>query len=64
MTTNISINSYEWSPEVTPLKEYFLLELNTLDLLIENKMAALRQDHITTVITMNLIRDCLENQHH
>lgn len=27
-------------------------------------MATLRQDHITTVITMNLIRDCLENQHH
>ena len=46
-----------------PLKEHFLLELKTLDLLLENKMAALRQDHITCVITMNLIRSCLENKH-
>ena len=59
MINHQGMSAYEWTKEVQPLKEYFLLELKTIDLLVENKNAALRQDHMTTAITMNLIRDCL-----
>ena len=43
----------EWSDEFLPLRDHFLLELRTLELLDRNRFAGLRQDHLSAVITMN-----------
>ena len=53
----------EWSEEFLPLRDHFVLELRTLELLQKNRFAGLRQDHLSAVITMNQIRDCLDQNH-
>ena len=53
----------EWSEEFLPLRDHFVLELRTLELLQKNRFAGLRQDHLGAVITMNQIRDCLDQNH-
>ncbi|TNV80755.1 hypothetical protein FGO68_gene11666 [Halteria grandinella] len=51
-------HQYTWSPDVTPLKEHFLLELTTLELILKNKLSALKQDHLSTILTINQLKDC------
>ena len=53
----------EWSEEFLPLRDHFVLELHTLELLQKNRFAGLRQDHLSAVITMNQIRECFDQNH-
>ena len=45
-------SKYEWSKEISKLKEHFQLELDVLEQLFKGKNAALRQDHLTSCICM------------
>jgi hypothetical protein len=55
--------SHQWSEELKSLKEHFSLELKVVDLLMKCKEAALKQDHITTILTMNQLKECYGERH-
>ena len=57
------IGAYTWTDQMKPLREHFALELTTLDLLIKSKYSALRQDHLSTVVYSNQIKECLNKRY-